>query len=50
MVFPIVAGKSSDIQFLPLMVTSVYCAAGLVWAFIRLSVLYFGNAFGTTPK
>ncbi|TFY83828.1 hypothetical protein EWM64_g197 [Hericium alpestre] len=26
--------------FLPLMLTSIYCAIGLVWAYIRLSVLY----------
>ncbi|KAI6034248.1 glycosyltransferase family 57 protein, partial [Pisolithus microcarpus] len=48
MVFPIVAGENPSIQFLPLMATSVYCAAGLVWAFTRLSVLYFSNAFGTS--
>lgn len=27
-------------EFLPLMLTSVYCAAGLCWSFARLSVLY----------
>ena len=31
---------SSALEFLPLMVTSVYCAIGLVWAFVRLSVIY----------
>ncbi|KAF7983884.1 hypothetical protein HWV62_18234 [Athelia sp. TMB] len=30
----------SDLEFLPLMLTSVYCAIGLVWAFLRLSYLY----------
>ncbi|KAI0347392.1 glycosyltransferase family 57 protein [Trametopsis cervina] len=30
----------SAMEFLPLMLTSVYCAIGLVWAFIRLSVIY----------
>jgi len=30
----------SQMEFLPLMLTSVYCAVGLVWAFIRLGVLY----------
>ncbi|KIP12677.1 glycosyltransferase family 57 protein [Phlebiopsis gigantea 11061_1 CR5-6] len=30
----------SAFEFLPLMLTSVYCAVGLVWAFIRLSVIY----------
>ncbi|KAH9938562.1 glucosyltransferase [Fomitopsis serialis] len=28
------------LEFLPLMLTSVYCAVGLVWAFLRLSVIY----------
>jgi len=32
--------QTSTMEFLPLMMTSVYCAFGLVWAFIRLSVLY----------
>lgn len=27
-------------EFLPLMLTSVYCAIGLVWAFVRLSYIY----------
>ncbi|KAI0638289.1 glucosyltransferase [Trametes polyzona] len=31
---------ASALEFLPLMLTSVYCAVGLVWAFIRLSVIY----------
>ncbi|KDQ21075.1 glycosyltransferase family 57 protein [Botryobasidium botryosum FD-172 SS1] len=34
---------SSQFEFLPLMLTSVYCAVGLVWAFLRLSVLYLRN-------
>lgn len=32
--------EGSAMEFLPLMLTSVYCAVGLVWAFLRLSVLY----------
>lgn len=28
------------LQFLPLMVTSVYCAFGLVWSFLRLGFIY----------
>ncbi|KAI0750909.1 glycosyltransferase family 57 protein [Daedaleopsis nitida] len=32
--------EPSALEFLPLMLTSVYCAIGLVWAFVRLSVLY----------
>ncbi|KAI0082582.1 glucosyltransferase [Panus rudis PR-1116 ss-1] len=31
---------ASGMEFLPLMLTSVYCAIGLVWAFIRLSMIY----------
>ncbi|KAI0772707.1 glucosyltransferase [Irpex lacteus] len=43
--FPILISRSSStetstMEFLPLMLTSVYCAVGLVWAFLRLSVLY----------
>ncbi|KAI0650640.1 glycosyltransferase family 57 protein [Trametes meyenii] len=30
----------TELEFLPLMLTSVYCAIGLVWAFVRLSVIY----------
>lgn len=30
----------SAMEFLPLMATSVYCAVGLIWAFLRLSVIY----------
>ncbi|CDO68706.1 hypothetical protein BN946_scf184652.g33 [Trametes cinnabarina] len=37
-----VEGGASAMEFLPLMMTSVYCAVGLVWAFIRLSVIYIG--------
>lgn len=31
---------TAGMEFLPLMLTSVYCSIGLVWAFLRLSVLY----------
>ncbi|KZT43050.1 glycosyltransferase family 57 protein [Sistotremastrum suecicum HHB10207 ss-3] len=31
---------SSSMDFLPLMITSVYCAIGLCWAFVRLCTLY----------
>ena len=34
----------SAMEFLPLMLTSVYCAVGLVWAFLRLSVIYLSDA------
>ena len=27
-------------EFLPLMLTSLYCALGLIWAYARLSFLY----------
>jgi len=33
-------GGLGDLEFLPLMLTSVYCAVGLVWAFLRLSIIY----------
>ncbi|KZT12805.1 glycosyltransferase family 57 protein [Laetiporus sulphureus 93-53] len=33
------------LEFLPLMLTSVYCAVGLVWAFIRLSAIYLRQQF-----
>ncbi|KAI0677439.1 glycosyltransferase family 57 protein [Trametes maxima] len=33
----------TELEFLPLMLTSVYCAIGLVWAFIRLSVIYLAR-------
>ncbi|OSD04349.1 glycosyltransferase family 57 protein [Trametes coccinea BRFM310] len=35
-----VSASVSAMEFLPLMLTSVYCAVGLVWAFVRLSVIY----------
>jgi len=31
---------SGGMEFLPLMLTSVYCALGLVWAFVRMSYGY----------
>ncbi|KAK7049615.1 glycosyl transferase [Paramarasmius palmivorus] len=34
------ASTSGAMEFLPLMVTSVYCAIGLVWAYIRLIYVY----------
>jgi hypothetical protein len=30
----------SGMEFLPLMLTSVYCAVGLGWAFMRMGYLY----------
>lgn len=30
----------ASMEFLPLMLTSVYCSVGLLWAFLRLSALY----------
>ena len=32
--------KPSAMEFLPLMATSIYCALGLVWSFIRLGFIY----------
>ena len=37
-ILPHILGPSKE--FLPLLLTSVYCAVGLGWAFIRLSVIY----------
>ena len=31
-------------EFLPLMATSVYCAIGLTWAFLRLSFIYMKSS------
>lgn len=45
--FPILAyatdtgeSSASSMEFLPLMATSVYCAIGLLWAYIRLIFIY----------
>lgn len=35
-----VASNVASMEFLPLMLTSVYCAVGSTWAFLRLSVFY----------
>ncbi|KAG8887058.1 glycosyl transferase, partial [Tulasnella sp. 403] len=34
------AAAAGRMEFLPLMLTSIYCAVGLVWAFIRLGTVY----------
>ncbi|KAI0069121.1 glucosyltransferase [Artomyces pyxidatus] len=45
-VFPILTrelagdGAEKSWEFLPLMLTSLYCAVGLVWAYLRLAALY----------
>lgn len=39
---------SSNMEFLPLMLTSVYCAIGLLWAFARLSWMYTFRTSSTT--
>jgi alpha-1,3-glucosyltransferase len=33
----------STMEFLPLMLTSVYCAIGLVWGFLRLMFIYLNE-------
>ncbi|KIY46608.1 glycosyltransferase family 57 protein [Fistulina hepatica ATCC 64428] len=33
-------GSSGALEFLPFMLTSVYCAVGLVWGFLRLVFIY----------
>ncbi|KZT71580.1 glycosyltransferase family 57 protein [Daedalea quercina L-15889] len=40
-----VGSGASALEFLPLMLTSVYCAVGLVWAFLRLSVIYIRQQY-----
>ena len=37
--------SAGALEFLPLMLTSVYCAIGLVWAFLRLSVIYIRQQY-----
>ncbi|KAG8706631.1 glycosyl transferase [Ceratobasidium sp. 395] len=32
--------QAGGMEFLPLMLTSVYCAVGLAWAFVRMGYLY----------
>jgi alpha-1,3-glucosyltransferase len=38
---------STSMDFLPLLLTSVYCAIGLVWAFIRLGAVYITDMVPT---
>ncbi|KAF9226448.1 glycosyltransferase family 57 protein [Gyrodon lividus] len=45
LVFPVLSSGSSEVEFLPLMITSVYCAIGLGWAFIRLSIIYLKQEY-----
>ncbi|KAH7887844.1 glycosyltransferase family 57 protein, partial [Phlebopus sp. FC_14] len=40
LLFPVLTRDKPDVEFLPLLMTSVYCATGLMWAFMRLSVIY----------
>ena len=40
MLAKVVAQDSEKWEFLPLMLTSLYCAVGLIWAYARLSFLY----------
>jgi alpha-1,3-glucosyltransferase len=34
---------ATSMEFLPLLLTSVYCAIGLVWAYIRLGAIYVAD-------
>ncbi|KAF8895921.1 glycosyltransferase family 57 protein [Mucidula mucida] len=36
-------GSGEQMQFLPLMITSVYCAIGQIWGFIRLLYIYIND-------
>jgi alpha-1,3-glucosyltransferase len=36
-------GAGSAMEFLPLMLTSIYCAIGLVWSFLRLGFIYLNE-------
>ncbi|KAI5119891.1 hypothetical protein M0805_003695 [Coniferiporia weirii] len=40
------AADDGTMDFLPLMITSVYCAVGLTWAFLRLSFIYLRSYKG----
>jgi len=35
--------RLAAMEFLPLMLTSVYCAIGLVWGFVRLTYVYLNE-------
>jgi len=35
--------QTAAMEFLPLMLTSVYCAIGLVWGFLRLMFIYLNE-------
>jgi len=37
--FPLL-GQRSAVEFLPLMLTSLYCSIGLIWSFLRLGFIY----------
>ncbi|KAG0144343.1 hypothetical protein CROQUDRAFT_47424 [Cronartium quercuum f. sp. fusiforme G11] len=34
-------GTGSSMDFLPLMITSIYCSIGIIWAYVRMCYLYF---------
>lgn len=36
--------RVAAMEFMPLMVTSVYCAVGLAWAYLRLSIQYLRSS------
>jgi alpha-1,3-glucosyltransferase len=46
---PVSENQGSSLEFLPLLLTSVYCAIGLIWAFVRLGYAYV-SGLGTTVE
>jgi alpha-1,3-glucosyltransferase len=41
------ATLTTSMEFLPLLLTSVYCAIGLLWAYIRLGAVYVADMMPT---
>lgn len=37
------ASNTHNLEFLPLMLTSMYCSVGLIWSFLRLGFIYLNE-------